>query len=76
MNWEIALRIQGSEKSTAKIMKRALVKGRSHDAQLQMLQLSQEFASSSLLFMIHSLSCWAMSLTIPGWFYVKATFFI
>ena len=75
-NWEIALRIQGPKKSTAKIMKRGPVKGRSHGAQLQIFQLSQEFASSSLLFMIHSLSCWAMPLTIPDWFYIKATFSI
>ena len=69
MNWVIALRIQGPDKSAAKNMKRGSVKGRSHNAQLQILfQLPQEFASSSFLFMIHSLSCWAMSLTIPDWF--------
>ena len=63
MIWVTA--IQGSEKSGTKNMKRGPVKGRSHDGQLQILfQLPQEFASSSLLFMIHSLSCWAMFLTI------------
>ena len=50
-------------------MKRGPVKGRSHDAQLQILfQLPQELASFSFLFMICSLSCWAMFLTIPDWF--------
>ena len=50
-------------------MKRGLVKGGSHDVQLQILfQLPQELASSSLLFLIRSLSCWAMSLTTPDWF--------
>ena len=50
-------------------MERGLVKGKSHDAQLQILfQLPQEFASSTPLFMIHSLSCLAMSLTVPDWF--------
>ena len=69
MNCVIALRIQGPNKNATKNMKRGLVKGRSHNAQLHLLfQLPQEFASSSLLFMIHSLSCWAMSLTIPDWF--------
>ena len=69
MNWVIVLRIQGPIKSTAKNIKRGLVKGRSHHAQIQILfQLPQEFASSSLLFMICSFSCWAMSLTIPVWF--------
>ena len=69
MNWVIALRIQGPNKRAAKNMKRGSVKGRSHNAQLQILfQLPQEFASSSLLFMIHSLSCWPVSLTIPDWF--------
>ena len=69
MNWVIALRIQGPNRSAAKNMKRGLVNGRSHDAQLQILfQLLQEFASSSPLSMIHCLSCWAMSLTIPDWF--------
>ena len=69
MNWVIALRIQGPNKSAAKNMKRGLVKGRSHDAQLQILfQLFQEFASSSLLFMIRCLSYWPMYLAIPGWF--------
>ena len=65
MNWVIALRIQGSNKSAANSLKRGPVKGRSHDAQLQILfQLPQELASISLFFMICSLSCWAMSLTI------------
>ena len=69
MNWVIALRIQGPNKSVVKNMKREPVKGRSHDAQLQILfQLPQKFASCSLLFKIRSLSCWAMSLTIPDWF--------
>ena len=69
MNWVIASRIQGPNKRGAKNMKRGLVIGRSHDAQLQiLLRLPQEFASSSLLFMIRSLSCWVMSLTIPDWF--------
>ena len=69
MNWVIALSIQGPKRSAAKNMKRGLVKGKSHDAQLQILfQLSQAFASPSLLLMICSLSCWAMSLTIPDWF--------
>ena len=62
MNWVTALRIQGPNKSTTKSMKRGPVKGRSHDAQLQiLLQLLQELASFSLLFMICSLSCWAIS---------------
>ena len=69
MNCVIALRIQGPNKNATKNMKRELVKGRSHDAQLQIVfQLAQEFASSCLLLMIHSLSCWAMCLTIPDWF--------
>ena len=69
MNWVIALRIQGPNKSTAKSMKREPVKGKSHDIQLQiMFQLPQELAGFSLLFMICSLSCWAMSLTISDWF--------
>ena len=69
MNWVIALRIHGPNKSIAKNMKRGLVKGGSHDVQLQILfQLPQELASSSLLFLIRSLSCWAMSLTTPDWF--------
>ena len=35
-------------------MKRGLVKGRSHDVQLEILfQLPQEFTCSSLLFMVH-----------------------
>ena len=69
MNWIIALRIQGPNKSAPNNMKRGLVKERSHDAQLQILfQLPQELASFSLFFMIFSLSCWAMSLTISDWF--------
>ena len=67
MNWVRTLRIQGPNKSAAKSMERGLVKGRSHDAQLQiLLQLPQELASFSLLFMICSLSCWAMSLFLNG----------
>ena len=62
MKWVIALRIQGPNKNVTKSMKRGPVKGRSHDAQLQILfQLLQELASFSLLFMICSLSCWAIS---------------
>ena len=58
MNWVTALRIQGPNKSTTKNMKRGPAKGRSHNAQLQILfQLPQALSSSSLLFMIHSLSC-------------------
>ena len=69
MTWVTALRIQGPNKSVVKNMKREPVKGRSHDAQLQILfQLPQELASFSFLFMICSLSCWAMFLTIPDWF--------
>ena len=69
MNGVTGLRPQGPNKSAAKNMKRGQVKGRSHDPPLQILfQLAQESASFSLLFMIHSLSCWAMSLTIPDWF--------
>ena len=50
-------------------MNRGTVKGRSHNAQLQiLLQLPQELASFSLLFMISSISCQAMSLTISDWF--------
>ena len=50
MNWVIALRIQGPNKSAAKSMKRGPVKGRSHNAQLQiLLQLPQELANFSLL---------------------------
>ena len=50
-------------------MKRGPVKGRSHDAQLQILfQLPQELTSFSLLFVICPLSCWAMSLTMSDWF--------
>jgi len=50
MNWVIALRIQGPNKSAAKSMKRGPVKGRSHDAQLQiLLQLPQKLAAFSLL---------------------------
>ena len=65
MNWVIALRIQGPNNSTAKSVMRGSVKGRSHKGQLQiLLELPQELASFSLLFMICSLSCWAMSLTI------------
>ena len=65
----IVLRIQGPNKSIAKNVKRGPVKGRSHDAQLQILfPLFQEFASSSLLFMICCLSGWPMSLAIPDWF--------
>ena len=68
MNWVIALRIQGLNKSTTKNMKRGPVKRRSHDVQLQiLLQLPQELASFSLLFIICSLSYWAMSLTISEW---------
>ena len=68
-NWVTALRIQGPNKSAAKRMERGLVQGESHNAQLQiLLQLSQELASSSLLFMTYSLSCWAMFLTISDWF--------
>ena len=69
MNWVIALRIQGPKRSTTKNMKRGLVEGKSQDAQLQVLfQLPQEFAGPSLIFMICSPSCWAVSLTIPDWF--------
>ena len=69
MNQVIALRIQGPNKNTAKSMKRGPVKGRSHDVQLQILfELPQELASFSLLFMICSLSCWAMSLTTSDQF--------
>ena len=69
MNWVIALRKQEPNRSITKNMKRGSVKVRSHDTQLQILfLLPQEFASSSLLFMIPFLSCWAMSLTIPDWF--------
>ena len=51
MNWVIALRIQGPDKSMAKSMKRGPVKRRSHDAQLHILfQLPQELVSFSLLF--------------------------
>ena len=72
INWVIALRIQGPNKSTAKSMKSGPIKSRSQDAQLQILfQLPQELASFSLLFMICSLSCWAMSLTISDWFTYK-----
>ena len=68
MNWVIVLRLQGPNKSTTKGMKRGPVKGRSHDVQLQiLLQLPQELASFSLLFIICSLSYWAMSLTISEW---------
>ena len=75
MNWVRTLRIQGPNKSTAKNMKRGPGKGRTHDAQLQILfQLPQELVSFSLLFMICSLSCWAMSLTIPDWFTQKQYF--
>ena len=50
MNWVIALRIQGPNKSAAKSMKRGPVKGRSHDAQLQiLLQLPQKLVAFSLL---------------------------
>ena len=64
-------------KVSVQFMKRGPVKGRSHDAQLQiLLQLPQELVSSSLLLMIHFLSCWAMSLTIFGLVYIKAAFFI
>ena len=74
MNWVIALSIQGPKRSATKNM-RGLVKGKSHDAQLQILfQLPQELVSFSLLFMICSLSCWAMSLTIPDWFTQKQYF--
>ena len=67
MNWVVALRIQRPNKTARKSMKRGPAKGRNHDAQLQILfQLSQELASSSLLFMICSPTCWAMSLTIPS----------
>ena len=56
-------------------MKRSLVKGRIYDAQLQIFsQLPQEFGSSCLFFMICSLRCWAMSLTIPDWFTQKQYF--
>ena len=56
MNCVRALRIQGPHKSTAKNIKRGPVKGRSLNAQLQILfQLPQEFANSSLLFKIRSL---------------------
>ena len=69
MDWVIALRIHGHNKSATKNMKRGPVKRRSHDAQLQILfQLSQGFARSSFLFMIHSFSYWAILLTIPDWF--------
>ena len=50
MNWVTALRIQGPNKSTTKNMKRGPVKGRSYNAQLQILfQLPQELASLSFL---------------------------
>ena len=53
MNWVIALRIQGPNKSVAKSMKRGPVKGRNHDAQLQTLfQSPQELASFAFLFII------------------------
>ena len=69
MNWVIALRIQGPNKSTTDSMKRGPVKARRQDAPLQTLfQLPQESASFSLLFMICSLSCWAMFQTISDWF--------
>ena len=59
MNWVVVLRIQGPNKSSAKNMKRGPVKGRSHDAQLQiLLHLPQELASFCLLFMICSVSHW------------------
>ena len=68
MNWVIILRIQGPNKSTTKTMNRGTGKGRSHDAQLQiLLQLPQKLASFSL-FMIYSLSGWALPLTISDWF--------
>ena len=64
MNWVIILRIQGPNKSTTKTMNRGTGKGRSHDAQLQiLLQLPQKLASFSLLFIICSLSCWDVLLT-------------
>ena len=48
MTWVTALRIQGPNKSAAKSIKRGPIKGRSHDAQLQILfQLLQELASFS-----------------------------
>ena len=51
MNWVTALRIQEPNRNATKNMKRRLVKGRSHDAQLQILfQLPQELVSFSLLF--------------------------
>ena len=56
MNWVRTLRIQGPNKSAAKSMERGLVKGRSHDAQLQiLLQLPRELACFPLHFMICSL---------------------
>ena len=63
MNWVIILRIQGPNKSTTKTMNRGTGKGRSHDAQLQiLLQLPQKLASFSLLFLFVPLavgmSCW------------------
>ena len=69
MNQAIALRTQGPNKSATRSMKRGPVKGRSYDAERQILfQLLQKLASSSLLFIIHSSSCWAMALTIPDRF--------
>ena len=51
MNWVIALRLQGPNKSIAKSMKRGPAKWRNHDSQLQILfQLPQELVSFSLLF--------------------------
>ena len=65
MNWVIALRIQRANKSAAETTKRGPVKERNHNNQVQILfQLSQELASFSLLFIICSPSCWAMSLII------------
>ena len=74
MNWVIALRIQGPNKSATKSMKRGPVKGRSQDDQLMTGHGCPDIVSLtpgisfSLLFMICSLGCWAMSLTVSDWF--------
>ena len=53
MNQVIALRIQGPNKNAAKTMRTGSVKGRSHNAQIQILfQLSQELASFSFLWFV------------------------
>jgi len=50
MNWVIALRIQGPNKSITKSMKRGPVKRKNHDSQLQILfQWPQELVSLSFL---------------------------